>query len=202
MADNEAVSSQTFSKFLRRAHLYSALFLTPWVLMYAVSTFVMNHKERPAKPTQWELVSRSTYEGVFREQASHHFIARQILMSLGMDGAHQASLASDGTVTIQRFAAVEPIRLQYRPGTRELTIEKQKFAVTPFLTRMHRRRGYQHPYTFEDTWAVSVDFFIVGILFWSLSGLWLWWELKVTRIPGAVALAAGGALFALFLATL
>ncbi len=31
------------SKLLRRIHLYLALFLTPWIRMYAVSTFAMNH---------------------------------------------------------------------------------------------------------------------------------------------------------------
>ena len=34
----------TFSKLVRRTHMYLALFLFPWVLMYAVSTLAMNHR--------------------------------------------------------------------------------------------------------------------------------------------------------------
>ena len=32
------------SLIIRRIHLYLALFLTPWMLMYAISTVVMNHR--------------------------------------------------------------------------------------------------------------------------------------------------------------
>jgi hypothetical protein len=183
------------SKLLRRVHLYLALFLTPWVLMYLASTLAMNHRSGPAPAPRWELVSRGTYDGVFPEKASHHAIARQILTSLGMDGAHQASL-QNRAVVVQRFAALAPVRLTYCPDTRELTVEKQASSTTAFLERMHRRRGYQHPYAFEDTWAFSVDLFIFAILFWAFSGLWLWWELKVTRLLGAVALISGIAIFA------
>ena len=35
-----------FSKVIRRTHMYVALFLAPWVLMYALSTMVMNHRCR------------------------------------------------------------------------------------------------------------------------------------------------------------
>ena len=34
-----------FSKFLRRSHMYLALFLTPWMLVYALSTMGMNHRQ-------------------------------------------------------------------------------------------------------------------------------------------------------------
>ena len=41
--------------------MYLALFLTPWVLMYTFSTFVMNHRDwfrgRPTPPPQWERLS-------------------------------------------------------------------------------------------------------------------------------------------------
>jgi hypothetical protein len=195
------VSSQQVSKLLRRIHLYLALFLTPWVLLYTFSTFIMNHKQRPGKPAQWETLSKRVYDGVFPPNATHHDIARQILMSLDLDGAHQASLVRD-SVVIQRFAAIAPLRLTFQPASRELHIERQVVTPNAFLERMHRRRGFQHPYALEDTWAFSVDLFIFGVLFWALSGLWLWWELKVTRVLGGLALAAGIAVFAIFLGVL
>ena len=34
-----------FSKFLRQSHMYLALFLTPWMLVYALSTMAMNHRQ-------------------------------------------------------------------------------------------------------------------------------------------------------------
>jgi hypothetical protein len=49
---------------------------------------------------------------------------------------------------------------------------------------------------------VTVDAVIVAMVFWALSGLWMWWELKVTRAFGAVAFLAGVGLFALYLVVL
>jgi hypothetical protein len=47
-----------------------------------------------------------------------------------------------------------------------------------------------------------VDFFIAAILFWSLSGLWLCWEMRPTRKTGALFAAGGILLFAIFLVVL
>src|SRR4026209_2140712 len=33
------------SRLLRRIHMYAGLFLAPWMLMYALSTLVMTHRE-------------------------------------------------------------------------------------------------------------------------------------------------------------
>lgn len=173
--------------------------------MYALSTFVMNHRDwfrgRHAPPPKWEHVSEQVYDGVFPPAADPASMGRQILMSLNLDGAHQAALR-DGKIVIQRFAAVQPLRLTFTPADRKLVIERQLLEGPAFLERMHRRRGFQHPYALEDTWAFTVDLFIAAVLFWALSGLWLWWELKVTRPWGAVAAAIGFALFGFFLVRL
>ena len=62
------------SKLLRRIHMYLALFLTPWVLMYGLSTMAMNHHQSlralyggaPAFSMEREL----TYERSFDEDAA------------------------------------------------------------------------------------------------------------------------------------
>jgi len=194
-----------FSRILRRTHMYLALFLAPWVLMYTVSTFVMNHRDwfhgRPAPPPKWEQVSAQTYDGQFPDGASPAIQARQILMSLDLDGAHNASMR-DGKLVIQRNTAVRPMRLTFTPDSKQLLVERLAPDTTAFLERMHRRRGFRTPYALDDTWAFTVDVFIAGVIFWALSGLWMWWELKVTRKLGATALSGGVALFALFLAVL
>ena len=185
--------------------MYLALFLTPWVLMYTVSTFVMNHREsfrgRPPAPPTWERVGDRTYDGVFPEGATPAVQARQILMGLDLDGAHQAAMR-EGRLVIQRNTAMQPLRITFTPESKQLLVERQAPDAGAFLERMHRRRGFQTPYAVEDTWAFSVDFFIAATIFWTLSGLWMWWELKVTRSYGALALAGGIGLFAFFLAVL
>ena len=194
-----------FPKTLRRIHMYVALFLTPWVLMYAVSTFAMNHRDwfrgRPSAPPKWETVSDRRYEGQFPEGATPAIQASQILMSLDLDGAHQAAMR-DGKLVIQRHIALRPMRLIFSPDSKQLLVERQAADTSAFLERMHRRRGFQHSYAREDAWAFSVDLFIAAVIFWSLSGLWMWWELKVTRRLGSLALLGGVSLFSFFLAVL
>jgi hypothetical protein len=185
--------------------MYVALFLTPWVLMYTVSTFVMNHRDffrgRPPTPPKWERVSEQTYDGTFPDGVSPALQARQILMSLDLDGAHQAAMR-EGKLVIQRHTALRPMRLTYTPDSKLLVVERQASDSSAFLERMHRRRGFQTPYLRDDVWAFTVDLFIGAVIFWALSGLWMWWELKVTRKLGAVAIMGGIGLFAFFLGVL
>ena len=184
--------------------MYLALFLTPWVLMYTASTFVMNHREWFRElyggSTPSPVVEREMrYEASFPESASTKQMARQILASLDLDGAFNVSQrARDGAIVIQRLDPITPRRVTYDAAQAKLTIEKMPWESRAFLERMHRRRGYQQSYALDIAWASSVDFFIAAMTFWVLSGLWMWWELRATRAPGACFAVAGAVLFAFF----
>lgn len=195
------------SKVLRRTHMYLALFLAPWVLVYTFSTFVMNHREwfrgHNAPPPAFEKEREFTYDGSFPDDAKPRDVGFQLLQSLEMDGAFQANRRPrDGVIVVNRMDPVRPVRLTYDPAAKKVVIERQVFESAAFLERMHRRRGYQHDTLLEDLWAFSVDLFILTVIFWAASGLWLWWEMKLTRKVGALFLAGGVALFAFFLAVL
>ena len=68
------------------------------------------------------------------------------------------------------------------------------------LQRLHRRRGYKQAYALEDTWGFTVDVAVVTMVFWSLSGIWLAWELKTTRVWGTLSFVVGLGLFVVFAA--
>ena len=194
------------SKVLRRSHMYLALFLTPWILMYTLSTIAMNHREHlhsGPNPPRFIVERDFTYDGTFPEGATPRQIAGQLLISLGMDGTHSLPRANDlQRITFLRQDPVAPRRITFTPADRKLTIERMEFEPAAFLERMHRRRGFQQPYLIEDTWAFTVDLVIVAIVFWALSGLWMWWEMKVTRKLGTLCLLCGIGLFAFFVAAI
>ena len=195
------------SKIVRRTHMYLALFLFPWVLMYALSTLVMNHRavfvgmygEGPAPFVEER---RLVYDGAFPENAELRTMSTAILSSVGLDGAHGVSRRKDGTIAINRNDLVTPRRLTYSPADRTLVVERMQSRPNAFLERFHRRRGYATGYTLDTVWAVSVDAFIVAMVVWVLSGLWMWWEMKVTRPLGLAALLGGAGVFAMYLLTL
>ena len=188
--------------------MYLGLFLAPWMFMYAVSTMLMNHREfvqsfYPTKTPAMVPERELEYSRAFPTDATSEQIGEQILRDLSLEGAHRVSGGKGGRpLVIDRQHALTPRRITWNPGTRRLVIQREEFRGASFLERMHRRRGYQQPYALEDTWALSVDVAVVAMVFWSLSGLWLWWELRPTRFWGTLCAALGLTLFALFLALL
>jgi hypothetical protein len=197
-----------FSRAVRQVHMYLALFLAPWMLMYALSTIVMNHRESfrqryGGELVRWAVERERTLESQFSPGARPALMAEQILRELDLSGNFNASLREQGKkLVILRTGPVTPRRISYTPADRKILIEKQEFRLQPFLESLHRRRGYQSNMLLDDTWAVSVDAVIVAMIFWVLSGLWMWWEMKTTRRLGAVFMLSGGALFGLLLFTI
>jgi hypothetical protein len=183
--------------------MYLALFFFPWMAMYALSTLAMNHRAWFAgPPPAFERETDIVYDGVFPDDADPRLMARQILASVDLDGAHNVTRRKDGALVINRNDLVTPRRLTYTPADRRLLIEAMPFREQAFLERFHRRRGYATGYVFDTVWAVSVDLVIAAMVFWVFSGLWMWWEMKVTRAPGLLAILGGAGVFACYLVTL
>ncbi len=193
-----------FSKIVRRSHLYVALFLSPWLLMYALSTLVMSHRgyfvEKYGRgPVPFLLEREVSYPGDFAPEVPLREVSRQILASLDLDGAHGVNRRPDGTIVINRNDLMAPRRITYAPAEQKLVIERMEPRANAFLERFHRRRGYATGYALDTTWAVTVDAVIAAIVIWVLSGLWMWWEMKATWRFGALAALGGAAIFALYL---
>jgi hypothetical protein len=188
--------------------MYLALFLSPWVLMYTLSTMAMNHREHLRAwygegPPKFLAEAERAYIAAFSADAKPRDKAAQIVHDLDMDGAHGVNRpGADGSLTILRNDPIHPRRIIYRPAENKVVIERMEFRAPAFLERMHRRRGYQSGYLADNLWAFLVDFFIVAMILWVASGLWMWWEMKLTRRLGAIFAGAGLALFVAFLVTI
>jgi hypothetical protein len=192
--------------WLRRIHMYAALFLLPWVLMYAISAAVMNHSEHlggPPPEPAFEKVLERPYQGTLPDGATPEQIAIQLLDELGMPGRHRARIEpGSGAVVITRDSPSALRRITYRPSGRMITVEEGSYGARRFLSQLHRRRGIGTGSLKEDAWGLSVDAFVAAMLVWILSGLWMWWQVKSTWRSGWLSLGSGIALFVLFLLTI
>ena len=59
-----------WSKLIRRTHMYLALFLTPWMVVYALSSLIFNHHalfSGGKTLAQFEKVEALPYEAVFSD---------------------------------------------------------------------------------------------------------------------------------------
>ena len=187
--------------------MYMALFMVPWVLVYALSTIVMNHRSLfdsfyGHKPAIWETEREISYPATFSGDIKRSTVAEQILQDLGLVGKYSVRGKLDKSIRITREDPLAFRRITYRPQSQSLKIERRVFRSSDFLVHMHHRRGYDHDYLADDLWALSVDLFILSTVIWVASGLWMWWELSVTRLWGGVCIASGIALFTFFLVTI
>src|SRR5262249_47518506 len=146
------VTWSTVSRLIRRIHMFTGLFLAPWMLMYALSTLVMTHREYVLSfyPTQNPtLVAEREldYTRSFPAAATREQIGQQILQDLGLDGAHSISGGRNGEpLVINRQQALGTRRVTFNAAARKISIQREEFRVATFLERMHRRRGYNQPY--------------------------------------------------------
>ena len=62
-----------------------------------------------------------------------------------------------------------------------------------FLTRMHLAYTYPSRVDARWFWAIAVDAMFVSMVFWGLSGLLMWWQMKKLRGWGVVLLALSAA---------
>jgi hypothetical protein len=186
--------------------MYLGLFLAPWILLYALSTLAMAHREafrsnvftRPF----WVKETEQVLPLQFSPNATPEFIGEQILRILRLDGNFRATLSKDkNTVTVLRNEAVSPRRITYSVTDGHLLVERQAFVTQPFLERMHIRRGYSGAFLADNGWAAAVDMVTLAITFWVLSGLWMWWELKTTRLTGGLVALGGAAIFVALILT-
>jgi len=188
--------------------MYLALFVAPWMLIYALSGLVLNHGQfirglYGAKFGQFEKVGEREYTAAFSADADPRLIGAQVLEHLGLAGSFNVQGGANAArLVINRNAPFAAHRITYLRGENRLLLEQQNFSTPVFLNRLHFRHGYEQPFLASRIWAVIVDLAIVAMVFWAVSGVWMWWEIKPARAWGATCLLVGFGAFGLLLATI
>ncbi len=188
----------TFDKTNRRTHLYSGLFLVPWLLIYGISSFIIIHQSwfRTDKQLARELVFEKEYsrpvtvQGVNNEPALRA-LAQEILNDCHLEGAFWVNKPNPHTLHIDRFSFRDSISLTDSIKGQRLKAERQRMPWPQVATRMHFRGGYGQPPFWDKLWGLLVDVACVGIVVWVTSGLIMWWRLPRLKAWGAVAVGGG-----------
>ena len=173
--------------------------------MYALSTLIMSRHDFVAsfyktKSPEMIVERELDYSRDFASNTPPAEMAQQILHDLDLDGTHRVSGGQPcKPLVIDRQHAIAFRRITYDSVTQKITIQRERFRMNAFLEKLHRRHGYADRLSIEDGWAVAVDLVSIAMVFWCISGLWLWWELRPTRLTGGVFIGIGLALFAIFL---
>src|SRR3954470_22840419 len=165
----------TTSKLIRRTHMYLALFLTPWMLIYALSGLVLNHNQAirafyGAKFGQFEKIEERPYTAAFSTDAEPRMIGAQILGHLGLSGTFNVQGEPNAPrLIINRNSGFSQHRVTWFRAENKLLVEKQSFSAPVFVNRAHFRHGYEQPFLSAKFWGFTVDLAIIGMVFWVLS---------------------------------
>jgi hypothetical protein len=190
-----------FYRWTRELHLYAGLFVSPFLLLFAVSVFFLNHAK--VQPDAWTDVR--TFSSLR--------IPEMLEQAQGMAGVVAAQAIArqvgfDGEIGFTRFNRqtgqfVFPIS---KPGREaSVTVDSQAGVVTVFaretsfwesLAYLHKMPG-PHNVTIRGNWLPTVvwrgfaDGTIYLTLFLTISGLYLWWAIRAERRTGLVIVSMG-----------
>jgi len=188
-------------RFMRAGHLYTSLFLVPWMMVYAISAFLLNHSGWFAESKQaWVDIRSSGFVPGESFPKSSGEQARAILQQLDLDGAHRISQDDERQLVIYRPCARGYYQVVWQRQEARLVVRQQQpVSFYSFVNALHFQHGYDRPYADYlpwAAWAFIVDVVTVSTVFWVISGVYLWARRPRKRILGGVCLAAGFLLFA------
>lgn len=200
------VAMRSTNLILRRTHLYLGMLLIPWLLIFCISTLTFNHPDTfdslfPDDPQFVQVwVKDYTLAEPLRDD-NLRAVAQRIVTDQSLRGAFGVQKQGRKlNIFVQNF--MQPMRLTYDLDQHKLRGEQKKFAWVEVLRRLHFRAGYNGTGPLANVWPLIVDVFCVSMLMWIVTGLYLWWKIRVARTWGWITVGAGFATIAVLLALL
>jgi hypothetical protein len=201
-----------FYRITRDLHLYFGLFISPFILVFAVSVFFLVHRLSPTlvapkKSTISNLVLPPNLESLSARPLVDQLIP--ILKAKGIEGEYQ---------WVQHFPKdhrfVIPINVPGRNTTVTLDVNKGEASVEQRVTgladaliTLHFAPGPHMPgirknWSYMLAWSWLADATIYLTLFITVSGVYLWYVLRSERRIGLLLLTGGASTFFLMVYTL
>jgi hypothetical protein len=196
-----------FYRLIRDLHLYLGLFISPFVLVFAISVFFLVHSWRPgiaSETSTTRVVSALPLPGDLQTLSGRPLI----------DALKPALEKADvrGEVGFVRHMVKEekliiPVTIPGRETTvsisiasREGTIVTRETGLADALVTLHKSPGQHGPnirmnWFFMKVWRWMADATVYLILFISVSGIYLWYVLRAERSVGFILLLAGALSF-------
>ncbi len=193
----------TFDLFNRRIHLYLGLFLMVFFLKYAVSGFLFSHnlglneyyKDKP----QWTKRFERTCKRPVPDNGDLRPVAAQILKDAGIkNSSFGVYRPGKQRLNINLHSFFSTTRVVYFIYRNLLLVEDKNFRWDHFINKFHWIGEYQQDSFICDAWAFMLDLLFISVIIWVLSGIYMWWKIRKTRLWGCVALGGGVVSFLIF----
>ena len=202
-------AGKTLYRWTRDLHLYLGLFVSPFLVAFAVSVFFLNHAKVDTSAVSSIATVRdiAVPAGMERTQGREAVdLARKIVDQVGVTGE----------IGFVRYLGKErrlviPVS---RPGVEtvvDVDVSKRTAVVSRRITSVMESIAYLHKspgphnavlrgnWFWTRVWRWLTDGTVYLLLFSSVSGLYLWFTIRAERRVGLVLLGAGAMTFVAFL---
>ena len=198
-------SSKSPYRAIRDLHLYAGLFVSPFVLVYAISAIVLNHAYLPWTGGDEPIETRTIALRVPADTNALE-VAKQIRAQLDIPGEIGFVNRNRRTQRIS-FPIETPgaiTRVRFDPGSGSAEIERTETGVWAGMVYLHKIPG-PHNVSIRGNWLATrvwgwvADASVYLLLFVSGSGIYLWAVVRAERKTGLLFLGAGALSFVLLM---
>jgi hypothetical protein len=187
----------------RDLHLYAGLFLSPFVLLFALSAVFLNHNWRPG-PLKPASVKRTVTglrlpEGLERSEGMDRVQkVRQLLPQIGVTGEVSYINYEAGErrmqAPVQQAGRTTDIDIDFTTSTAKLS--ERTTGVWDGLIFLHKMPG-PHLVAIRKNWVITrlwsylADATVYLLFFLTATGIYLWLVVKAERRTGLILAGAG-----------
>lgn len=189
----------------RDLHLYSGLFISPFVLVFAVSVFFLVHAWLPKpSPAGGGTVSNLPLPDNLETLSGRALIdaLRPALEQAGVQGeiGFVRHLANERRFVVPVSVPGRLTTITVDVAKREGAIESRVTGLADAVVALHKSPGphladVRMNWFYMRIWRWLADATVYVVLFLSLSGIYLWYVLRAERRIGFALLAAGALSF-------
>src|SRR5436190_11196347 len=199
--------SGRFYRLTRDLHLYLGLFISPFVLVFAISVFFLVHSWLPkgaSETSTTRVVSALPFPQDLTTLSGRPLIdgLRPILEKAGVPGevGFVRHLVKEEKLIIPVTIPGRETTVNLNLATEEATIVTRETGFADALVTLHKSPGQHGPdirmnWFYMKAWRWMADATVYLILFISVSGIYLWYVLRAERRVGVILVVAGGLTF-------
>ena len=196
-----------FYRLIRDLHLYVGLFISPFVLVFAISVFFLVHSWLPRigseTSTTW-VVSGLPLPGGLQGLSGRRLIDA---LKPALEKADVRGEVGFVRHMVKEEKLIVPVMIPGRETTvsiniasGEATIVTRETGLADALVTLHKSPGQHGPdirmnWFYMRAWRWMADSTVCLILFISVSGIYLWYALRAERSIGSILLFAGALSF-------
>jgi len=199
--------SGRFYRVTRDLHLYLGLFISPFVLVFAVSVFFLVHSWLPrfgsVTSTKRGVPALPLPDGLQTLSGRPLIEAlKPVLEKAGVRGevGFVRHVVKEEKLVIPVIIPGRETTVSLSLGNGEATIETRETGLADALVTLHKLPGQHGPDIrmnsfYMKAWRWIADATVYLVLFISFSGIYLWYVLRAERPVGLLLLGAGGLSF-------